>query len=99
MIGWFRLRRALVMAALVCPGALPVHLRAQAPGAASTGPVRRAVTMVLNSGFTGANAWLLLAESRGYFPCGRIRRAVHQRARRVHSRRSDGGRVLRLRLR
>lgn len=56
-----------VFLALVCPATSPAQTRPQPTAAAPAGPVRRAVTMVLNSGFTGANAWLLLAEARGYF--------------------------------
>lgn len=67
MFGWRRLLGAATVVVLGSPAMLPAQVRTPPAPAAPSGPVRRAVTMVLNSGFTGANAWLLLAESRGYF--------------------------------
>jgi NitT/TauT family transport system substrate-binding protein len=67
MFGWRRLLGAAAVVVLGSPAKLPAQVRTPPAPAAPSGPVRRAVTMVLNSGFTGANAWLLLAEARGYF--------------------------------
>jgi NitT/TauT family transport system substrate-binding protein len=67
MITSRRMRTAGMAAALLVLSGSPSLIVAQSTGATASGPARRKVTMVLNSGFTGANAWLLLAESRGYF--------------------------------
>ncbi len=67
MIGSRRVRTIGMGVVLLLLSSTPAQVAAQVTGAAPSGPVRRKVTMVLNSGFTGANAWLLLAESRGYF--------------------------------
>lgn len=62
---------SVVSMALIAAGAMrtPMHAqsRPQAPGAPRSGPERRTVSVLLNSGFSGANAWLLLADARGYF--------------------------------
>jgi NitT/TauT family transport system substrate-binding protein len=58
---------ATAVIALLGTTTMEAQARTQPVTGTSTGPARRAVTFVLNSGFTGANAWLLLAESRGYF--------------------------------
>ena len=64
-------RLCLLASALVTVMLFPLSAGAQtrpaAPGATAGGPVRRTVTVLLNSGLSGANAWLLLAESSGYF--------------------------------
>ena len=62
-----RLFLAAVSCLLVQPATATAQGRAQASGIAGTGPVRRTVSVLLNSGYSGANAWLLLAEARGYF--------------------------------
>ena len=56
-------RRFLTMIALYTAMIAPVSVHSQV----STPSSRRSVRVLLNSGMSGANAWLLLADARGYF--------------------------------
>lgn len=67
MLGSLRQLVAAVGVAVMIPAPLLAQTRAQASGNAASAPVRRTVSVLLNSGLSGANSWLLLAESRGYF--------------------------------
>ncbi len=59
--------RIVLIAAIATQTPSHAQSRPLAPGAPRSGPERRTVSVLLNSGFSGANAWLLLAEARGYF--------------------------------
>ena len=58
-------RRFALSAALLQCILAPATVHSQANPAAQGG--RRPVTVLLNSGLSGANSWLLLADARGYF--------------------------------
>ncbi len=62
MIGRFRLAFLALLAAILAP----VTAHSQGDDVAPAG-TRRTVKVLLNSGFSGANAWLLIADARGYF--------------------------------
>ena len=59
--------RLLSLIALFCAIVVPSSASSQASSTQKPTSARRAVRLLLNSGFSGANAWLLLADARGYF--------------------------------
>ncbi len=59
--------RLLSILALCTAIVAPVSASSQASSAQKPPAARRTVRLLLNSGFSGANAWLLLADARGYF--------------------------------
>ncbi len=59
--------RLLSIIALVCAFIVPSSAHTQATQLQKSSSSRRTVRLLLNSGFSGANAWLLLADARGYF--------------------------------
>lgn len=60
---------ALVVSALVAACATTAPVSSDATSRVPQGPAQapRTIRFLLNSGFSGANAWFLLAEDRGYF--------------------------------
>ncbi|MGE0281357.1 MAG: ABC transporter substrate-binding protein [Rhizobiaceae bacterium] len=58
--------QALFAAALMATATTSLHAQEAKP-AAETGQTMRKVKFLLNSGFSGANAWFILADDRGYF--------------------------------
>ena len=59
--------RLWLMMPLICAIVMPSSAYSQASTAPKPTSTRRTIRLLLNSGFSGANAWLLLADARGYF--------------------------------